>query len=255
MTIPSIDSADDWKSWARKLSVFLSSQEDRGGRPTTPTPILLAHSTDEASNIGLERAFTDGILLFDPVNRMIILSRDNGWRLIFDAATVASIFNAAAYGSMGMSVPTAGSDIPVGSFIPVTQFDVFPTSSRGIVFDFGTDTFSFNFEGLFRISIMFSIEHNDLNAGRQFELRPFNITDVIAGQSTIIGVSRNTAVTNFTASFLIDIPASNVDDAFRLDVGNADTILTSVVWETLNLSIDMVSEWRESITALEAPGP
>ena len=255
MTIPSIDAADDWKSWARKLSVFLSSQEDRGGRPTTPTPILLAHSTDEASNIGLERAFTDGLLLFDPVNRMIILSRDNGWRLIFDAATVASIFNAAAYGSMGMSVPTAGSDIPVGSFIPVTQFDVFPTSSRGIVFDFGTDTFSFNFEGLFRISMMLSIEHNDLNAGRQFEARLFNITDSVPDPAIIIGVARNTAITNSTSTFLVEINADDVGDNYRIEVGNADTILTSVIWETRNLSIDMVSEWRESITALEAPGP
>jgi len=255
MTIPSIDAADDWKSWARKLSVFLSSQEDRGGRPVAPTPILLAHSTDEASNIGLERAFVDGILLFDPVNRMIILSRDDDWRLIFDASTVSSIFNAAAYGSMSMSVPTAGSDIPVGSFIPVTQFDQFPTTSRGITFDFTTDTFSFDFEGLFRVSTVLSIEHNDLNAGRQFELRLFNITDAESSLSTIIGVARNTAITNFTSTFLVEIVADNVGDTYRIEVGNANTILTSVVWESLNLSIDMVSEWRESITALQAPGP
>ncbi len=255
MTIPSITDEDDWKTWARKLSVFLSSQEDRGGRPTSPAPILLAHSTDSASNIGLERAFVEGILLFDPINSMILLSRDGIWYPIFDAITTAFIFNAAAYGSMGMSVPTAGADIPVGSFIPVTQFDAFPTSSRGMTLDFNTDTFSFDFEGLFRVSTMLSIEHNDLNSGRQFEIRLFNVTDAAPGLATIIGVSRNTSITNFTSTFLVEISAENVDDTYRIEVGNADTILTSVVWETLNLSIDMVSEWREPITASEAPGP
>ncbi len=249
MTIPSIDASDDWKSWARKLSVFLSTQEDRGGRPVAPRPVLLAHSTDSASNIGLERNFVAGILLFDPINSMIILSRDDIWSPIFDALTTAFIFNAAAYGSMGMSAPTAGADIPVGSFIPVTQFDQFPTTSRGITFDFTADTFSFDFEGLFRVSTMLSIEHNDLNAGRQFELRLFNVTDAAPSIGTLIGVSRNTAITNFTSTLLAEISADNVGDEYRIEVGNADTILTSVVWESLNLSIDMVSEWREPITA------
>ncbi len=250
MTIPSITDEDDWKTWARKLSVFLSTQEDRGGRTLVPQPVLLSHATDSFSNIGLERNFVDGIMLFDPVNRYIILSRDELWVPIFDAITVSSIFNAAAYGSMGMSAPTAGADIPVGSFIPVDEFDVFPTSSRGITFDFTADTFSFNFEGLFRLSTMLSIEHNDLNAGRQFELRLFNITDAAPSLGTSIGVSRNTAITNFTSTLLVEITADNVGDEYRLEVGNADTILTSVVWETLNLSIDMVSEWREPLTTL-----
>ena len=248
MTIPSITDEDDWKTWARKLSVFLSTQEDRGGRTLVPQPVLLSHSTDSASNIGLERNFVEGIMLFDPINSMIILSRDGLWVPIFDALTVSTLFNAAAYGSMALSTPTAGADIPVGSFIIVDEFDINPTAVRGMVLDFATDTFSFEFEGIFRLTVMFSIEHNDLNAGRQFELRLFNVTDAAAGSSIIIGVARNSAVTNFTASFLIEVSAASVDDTFRLEVGNADTILTSIVWETLNLSIDMVSEWREPIT-------
>ena len=255
MTIPSITSADDWKSWARKLSVFLSTQEDRGGRALAPSPVLLAHSTDEASNIGLERNFVEGIMLFDPVNSMIILSRDSLWVPLFDAITTASIFNSAAYGSMALSAPVSGPDIPVGSFIPITQFDTVNIPGRGISLDASADTFSFDFEGVYRVSLIFAIDHNEVNASRQFELRLFNVTDVSAGAVTVIGMGRNVVVTNFTISFLVDISASNVDDAYRIEVGNANTVISSVVWETLNLSIDMVSEWKEPITALEAPGP
>jgi len=248
MTIPSITDEDDWKTWARKLSVFLSTQEDRGGRSLVPQPVLLSHATDSLSNIGLERNFVDGIMLFDPVNRYIILSRDNLWVPIFDAIIVASIFNAAAYGSMGMSAPTAGANIPVGSFIILTQFDNNPTPVRGLVMDFTTDTFSFNFEGIFRVSIMLSFEHDDINAGRQFTLRLFNVTTGSPGAGVIIGIGRNQGVTNSTSSFLADITAADVDDVFRLEVGDADTVIQDVVWETLNLSIDMVSEWKEPLT-------
>ncbi len=249
MTIPSITDEDDWKSWARKLSVFLSTQEDRGGRPVAPRPVLLAHSTDSASNIGLERNFVEGIMLFDPINSMIILSRDGIWSPLFDALTTSFIFNAAAYGSMGLSAPIAGPNIPVGSFIIVTQFDSNSTAVRGLVLDFTADTFSFNFAGIFRLSVMFTIEHDDINAGRQFELRLFNVTEAVAALPTVIGIGRNQGVTNYTATFLVDIAAADVDDVFRLEVGNASVVIQTVVWDTLNLSIDMVSEWREPITA------
>ena len=253
MTIPSITDEDDWKTWARKLSVFLSTQEDRGGRALVPQPILLSHTTDSLSNIGLERNFTPGIMLFDPVNSYIILSRDDIWAPIFDALTTAFIFNAAAYGSMGISAPAAGLDIPVGSFIIIDEFDSFPTAARGINFDFDTDLFSFDFEGIYRLTTMIAIEHNDLNAGRQFTLRLFNVTEGIPSIGAIIGVARNSAVTNFTSSLLVQIDADDVGDEYRLEVGNADTIITSVVWETLNVSIDMVSEWREPLIAEPIP--
>ena len=248
MTLPSLTASDDWRSWARKLSVFLNSQEDRGGRALIPAPVLLSHSTDAASNIGIERNFQDGIMLFDPVNRYIILSRDDLWVPIFDAITVASIFNSAAYGSMVLTSPASGSDIPVGSFITITQFDTVNIPGRGITLDASADTVSFEFEGVYRVSLMFAIEHNELNSSRQFELRLFNVNDASGLSSTVIGIGRNVGVTNFTASFLVNISVSDVDDVYRVEVGNADTVISSVVWETLNLSIDMVSEWKESLT-------
>jgi len=251
MTIPSITDEDDWKTWARKLSVFLSTQEDRGGRALAPQPILLSHATESASNIGLERNFVEGIMLYDPVNQYVIISKNGLWVPIFDAVSVASIFGASAYGSMDLLVSASGPDIPVGAgnWLVVDQFTTNPTSGRGMVLDPTTDTFSFDFDGLYRISIMFSIEHNEINSGRRFSVRLFNVTSGLGLHDITVGIGRNNGVTNFTGSFLIEIDTDHVGDSLRLEVGQADTIISSVVWETLNLSIDMVSEWREPLTA------
>jgi len=249
MTIPSIADEDDWKIWARKLSVFLSSQEDRGGRPTLPRPVLLAHSTDSASNIGLERNFVEGIMLYDPITKTVILSRDGIWAPLFDAVTVASLFSASSYGSMVVSAPTAGADIPVGSFIPVTEFDSLPVTNRGVILDSGANTIAFEVEGVYIFSFAFSIKHNDVNSGREFSVRLFDITTSTPAITVLVGVARNVGVTNFSINGLIEITDMQLGDTFRIEVGDADTVITDVIWNTLNLSLNMVSEWRGELRA------
>jgi len=258
MTLPSVISGEeDWKVWARKLSIFLGQQEDRAGLRLVPSPVLLSHATDSFSNIGLERNFVEGIMLYDPVTKTVILSRDGIWAPLFDALTTSSIFSVAAYGSMELSgPPVAGLDIPVGSWIPITQFDSNPTPFKGVVVDFTTDTFSLDFEGVYRVSLSFSLDHDDIaSMDREFSLRLFNITSATGGSETKIGVARKLSVTNFTSTFLINIAEVNKGDDSRIAVGLADVMIEAVIWTSLNLSIDMVSEWKEPIQALEAPGP
>ncbi len=240
--IPNV-TGNDWKEWANRLGKHLRGDEDTGGKFNTPRPVLLSHSTSAVSNIGIERAFIDGVLLFDPDIGMILVSSNGKWEPIFTASQVAALFSVAAYGAMFLSAPpTAGFDIDA-TFQKITFFTDLRFANRGVTLDPIDDTFVFEYEGVYRISINLTFTYDDLNQGRITNFNIRNETLSTTGNLTPIGIARNVGVTNFNASFLVSIQLSNIGDVFSVEIGGEDDVF-NVSWEACAIDINMISEWR-----------
>jgi hypothetical protein len=77
---PPPSSYADWKQWATQLTLYLAKSSDIK-EPTNPQPIQLAHKlAATASNLGLERATTDGLMLYDPALGRVVISVGGVWK-------------------------------------------------------------------------------------------------------------------------------------------------------------------------------
>lgn len=78
-TPPNPSSYGDLRQWAASLADYLSWQTDIR-QPVEPKAVLLAHKlNDVAANTGLERAGADGLLMFDPVTKSVVLAEGGKW--------------------------------------------------------------------------------------------------------------------------------------------------------------------------------
>ena len=149
----------------------------------------------------------------------------------------------AAYGGIVLKTPTALPDIGAGW--TTLLFDT-PrlTTPRHVIQDFANNGIRFDHEGIYSINIAFTISHNENNSSRTIEVRLFNVTDGISGESTVIGISRNQPVTNFAAQMLADIGSTDIGDLVVVQVGNGDTLL-NVVDVAASFNATSVSEFKE----------
>ena len=158
-------------------------------------------------------------------------------------ADSVALFTAAAYGGIVLKTPTALPDIGAGW--TTLLFDT-PrlTTPRHVIQDFANNGIRFDHEGIYSINIAFTISHNENNSSRTIEVRLFNVTDGISGESTVIGISRNQPVTNFAAQMLADIGSTDIGDLVVVQVGNGDTLL-NVVDVAASFNATSVSEFKE----------
>lgn len=79
---PPYPGGEDWRSWATKLIEFLTS-----GQPieqeTQPTPVQLPHRIR-----GDEKAFTDGLLMYDVTAGEPVFSKNGQWCKVSDGTPV-----------------------------------------------------------------------------------------------------------------------------------------------------------------------
>lgn len=68
---------DTWQAWANNYIAF-NSGGTQIKQPMEPTAILLSHRIGDG-NIGDERAFTDGLLMFDPSIGKVVVSVNGVW--------------------------------------------------------------------------------------------------------------------------------------------------------------------------------
>jgi hypothetical protein len=77
---PPPQSFSDWKAWAVALGNYLAKSSSIN-EPTNPQPIQLAHRLNTAAgNLGLERATTDGLLMYDPALGRVVVSVGGIWK-------------------------------------------------------------------------------------------------------------------------------------------------------------------------------
>lgn len=137
---------------------------------------------------------------------------------------------------MDTTPDTVGADI-VLAWRALTEFDLEPLTAVGVTVDLLNGQWSFDHIGLWQLSFSFSLDHDELNAGRDFAIRLTNVTDGSSTPPVNIGVARNVAVTTYSTNILVQIGEADVGDSYRIDIGNAPTTIANVVWSSLGLSM------------------
>lgn len=120
-------------------------------------------------------------------------------------------------------------DIPATGYNIVPFDSVEPTVSRGVTFDSVTNTFVFEESGIWTFFLNLNIEgHDSSNAGRNFELVLYNLTDdVNAGSGVVVGVGRNQEDTFLSVAVMQEVSKTAIDDSiqFQFRVGNASVAI------------------------------
>ena len=150
---------------------------------------------------------------------------------------------AAGYGGILQSAPTALANIGAGWVTLVADATAVSTP-RGVVQSTTNNSLEFDTAGVWRISVGVSLSHNESNGSRTFDVRLFDITSATGGNSTTIGVGRNTDTSTWSTSFLVDISPGEVGDEWRVEVGGTSDTISSVVENSFIFSANLVSEYR-----------
>lgn len=160
---------------------------------------------------------------------------------------VADNFVVAGYGAMEIkNGPIPGNDIGL-VYDPLTYFTDILGTTRGVTLDTTTGEFVFLVQGRWNFSINIAIEHNEVNAGRSFNLRFWNVTDgTDPGAQMLIPTGRNQPATAGFPSGQVDIPPALVGKSFRVEIGGGDDY-TAVSYESLSINIQMIGEWRDPL--------
>ena len=150
----------------------------------------------------------------------------------------------AGYGAASLSVATALPDITVAwQTLPL---DTSLADSRDVSYNLANDAVIFRTEGVWRGSLNFSMEFTEVNAGRSFAVRVWNLTDSVSVSNELalvpVYVGRNQGGVNFSFQANIDLNQINVGDEIVVQVGSASTAFTGVTLEANRADFNRVSE-------------
>ena len=162
--------------------------------------------------------------------------------------TLIVALKVAGNGAMSLRTPEAGADI-TGTFQAIDHYDTVDIPGVLCTLDEDAGTITFDNAGIWLILFSINISHNESNSGRETNIRLFEVTDSIAGQTEPIAIARNQPGTNYSASILVDIASSNVGDTFRCESGGGDT-LTTVNWN----SVSFDASYMGALGGLIEPG-
>jgi hypothetical protein len=157
---------------------------------------------------------------------------------------VELLFSVAAY------LQTAESDIAHGNISTLWKNVNFWTGTtfppRGIAINApGNGQFTFEYEGVYRVSLVGALTHDEVNAGRHFLGRVYNFTDdAAAGPEFYFPTGRNSPGTVVVIEFLQNVGAADLGKLYGWQYGNTTDSYTNCNWETLVFGINMVSEYR-----------
>lgn len=173
--------------------------------------------------------------------------REDAMQIAFQEATEDLQFLAdqlvfSQYASVDTTIPHVDGNIGTG-WQPFDFFDRVTVNPKGIVLTVGGD-FTFILDGIFQLSLVGFVEHDNLNAGRTFNVRIFNVTEGTPGSSIVIASARNVDGTVVPLVGLFEILPGDIGDIFRLEYGGTTSIYSAVVWDALQLSLFSVSEFR-----------
>jgi hypothetical protein len=158
---------------------------------------------------------------------------------------VINNFVSAAYGGIDQSTPVGIADLGIG-YVTMPADAAAVSAPRGITQDFANNGIRFDIEGIFTVGITLAIAHNEVNAGRAFRVRLYNVDTATGGSGTLVGTGRNTSVTNFGTSILAEVPLAVVGDLFVVQVGGGDAY-TTVEVESYSFDASHVSEFKGNL--------
>ena len=129
------------------------------------------------------------------------------------------------------------------TWVTLVADSVAVASPRGVTQSIANNTLAFNNEGVWSVSIGYSLTHNESNQARTIDLRLFNVTKGIGGLATVVGIGRNTDVTSGSSTVFADIPSGEVGDEWRVEVQSPDVVI-DVFENSFNFAGSLVSEFR-----------
>ena len=142
-----------------------------------------------------------------------------------DLVSVVAELQPAGYGGGVQNAVISPFSIPTGYI--TLPFDTLAPAGRGVTFTTATNTFVFDHAGVWTLIINFSIEgFTELNAGRSFFSRIYNVTDGTPGEGIVIGIGRNTQDVSHSTTVLVTITDADVTNgvSFRAEMGGGDAI-------------------------------
>lgn len=155
-------------------------------------------------------------------------------------------FSWAGYGGLVTTAPIALPDIGAG-WTTLEFDDLSVLVPRAVSADLFENTLEADAEGVWVAAITGSLLHNEVNAARVFDVRSYNVTDGVPISNGIrVFVGRNQGGSNIAFNLLFDIGPSQVDKAFRIEVGGTLDAFTSVDWDG-EFSMFNVGEWRGTL--------
>lgn len=77
--------------------------------------------------------------------------------------------------------------------------------------------------GIWEMSVNITLKFDETNAGREVQLRLYNVTEDAPRDSTTTGIGRNSAYLTFNVTFLIEGRVDGLQDLYTVQVGNGDT--------------------------------
>lgn len=137
------------------------------------------------------------------------------------------LFAEVGYGGIENPGSVSLSDIDATPQVaPATQGSV--TFPQIVTQDFANDALIFTESGIYTVSVGLSLEFTGVNSARHFQMEIYNVTDDALLVNSNIPIGRNTEGSATTHSFLVEVPAVQVDKSFVIRlVSSADTF-TSV---------------------------
>ena len=154
----------------------------------------------------------------------------------------ADQFTTAAYGGLSTEAEIGLSDL--GATWQTVPFDALGvTNPRGITQDIVNDKLGFPYKGIYSVSMFLSLSHNEVNAGREMQIRVYNPDTATGGVGIVVGTGRNMSVTVASATILLEVSDTDPDNNhLQIQIRSATDSYTSVILESANFDANMVSE-------------
>jgi hypothetical protein len=150
---------------------------------------------------------------------------------------------ASGYGGIRQASPVSIPDIGAGWTV-LTADSTSVVTPRFLTQSFAANGIAFNLEGVWSVSLGFSISHNESQQSRSFSVRLFNVTEGTAGNETVVGVGRNTDTTTFSVNLLVEMATADVGDLWRVELGGTLSSITGVTENSFSFLANLVSEYR-----------
>ena len=148
----------------------------------------------------------------------------------------------AGYGAISLATPTLMGTIGAGfNTVPMDSENI--SDPRNVTHDLASEGLHIDDEGIWRITAMLSLSHDELNAGRTIFVRLWNETEAVALVTIPVGIGRNIGVTTWTGTFLVEFPAALVGDTIQLQIGGGNVVLATTA-EFASLNCNNCGEFR-----------
>lgn len=178
---------------------------------------------------------------FDPLKWAKVSIKDNRAYIDKTRDDVTDNFVLAGYGQIGLDAITSISDISAGVWQTLPMDIELLTDPRYVTYNLINNSLAYTIEGIWSLNIKISLDFDEVNAGRELNLRFYNLTTATAGAVVFReGVGRNTSVGGFSFQVIISTDEFTINDEFVLQV-SGDSSFTTVsdignVWGASHIS-------------------